>query len=253
MTIRFSWLGQTFAAIALIATLPACSTQSGADSADGQKLAALDMSGDAPDKIVLSGPDHLVISEGPKLTIAIDGSPQIADRLRFTLADGTLSIARSKAWRRGEGLTIRITMPPPTELTLAGPGTIETATMGRDGAIIMAGSGEIHTGTVSGKTIHVTIAGSGLLQSRGAIDDLEMNLAGSGTADLAALRVNRATVTLAGSGSADLNADNQVSAQIVDTGIVRVKGRAACTAVTMGTGKLICESGPTQATSSEAQ
>lgn len=239
-------------AIALTGALSGCDSKVSINGEEGKKLSELDMTGTPPGSIVLAGPDHVKISEGKALAITIDGDPAVADHLRFTLDNGTLGILRTKSWSGGGAVTVNVTMPAPSEVTLAGSGTIDTPALGKDASVTVAGSGDVHAGTISGDSLKLTVAGSGTMVGGGAVKDLEMTIAGSGRADLAALRSDKAKVTIAGSGNAVMTSDGEVSATILGSGQVTVKGRARCEVSSMGSGKLVCESGPATKASDDA-
>jgi hypothetical protein len=234
------------AALAMAGGLSGCSTSINIDGEEGKKLSELDMTGEAPTKLVMAGPDHVKVSEGAKLAITVDGDPKAADHLRFTLKDGTLGILRAKSWSEGGAVTINVTMPAPQDVTLAGSGTIDANALAKDAKVTVAGSGDVNAGTLSGDSFKLTVAGSGTMRGGGAVKDLDMTIAGSGSADLAALRADHAKVTIAGSGNATMMSDGDVSATIMGSGTVTVKGRASCKVSSMGSGKLVCESGPAQ-------
>jgi hypothetical protein len=237
--------------VALAAALSGCDAKVTVDGMEGKKLSELDLSGTPPEKLVLAGPDHVRIVEGPRLAITVDGDPQLAEHLRFTLKDGTLGILREKSWSKG-ALTVNVTMPAPKDLTLAGSGTIESAALGHGASVTVAGSGDVRTGTLSGDTLKINVAGSGTVSGGGAVRDLDMTIAGSGNAELAALRADHAKVTIAGSGTATMTSDGDVDATILGSGTVRVKGRARCNVSSMGSGKLVCESDNGQAAASSS-
>jgi len=232
------------AALALGLGLSACDAEVSINGEHGKKLSELDLSGEAPAKLVLAGPDNVRITEGPKLAITVDGDPGTADHLRFSLKDGTLGILRDKKWKDGAPLTVNVTMPAPTELTLAGSGTVETPALGPNAKVTIAGAGDVRATTLSGDKFDLTVAGSGSMHGGGAVKDLDLTVAGSGDADLAALRADKAKVTVAGSGNAAFSSDGEVKATIMGSGTVTVKGRATCKVSSMGSGRLICESGP---------
>lgn len=231
------------AALAMTASLSGCDSTITVDGTEGKKLSELDLTGEAPTKLVLAGPDHVKITEGAKLAITVEGDANVADKLRFTLTGGTLGILRTKSWKNGGAVTVNVTMPAPQDVTLAGSGTIDAAQLGKDAKVTVAGSGEVHAGTISGDSFKLTVAGSGTMHGGGAIKNLDMTIAGSGSADLAALRADHAKVTIAGSGNATITSDGDVSASIFGSGMVTVKGRATCKVSSMGSGKLVCESG----------
>ena len=241
------------AAVLLAGALSGCDSTVTINGEEGKKLSELDMGGTPPGNIVLAGPDHVRLTEGAKLAISVDGDPQVAEQLRFTLQDGTLGILRTRSWKQGGAVTVNVTMPAPREVTLAGSGTIEAPALGKDASVTVAGSGDIRAGTISGDSFNLTVAGSGTMHGGGAIRDLDMTIAGSGTADLAALRSDKAKVTIAGSGNAVMTSDGEVSATILGSGQVTVKGRATCSVSSMGSGKLVCESGPAKSETDAAK
>lgn len=243
---KFIYALAPVAALAFAAMLGGCDGTVTINGEEGKKLSELDMSGTAPTRLVLAGPDVVKLSEGDKLAITIEGDPKGADLVRFTLKDGTLSVLRPHRWSGGQPVTVKVTMPAPTEVTVAGSGTVEAAALGVNPKVTIAGSGDLQAGTISGDNLNLTVAGSGNVRGGGAVKALDMTIAGSGTADLAALRVDHAKVTVAGSGNASFSSDGEVEATIMGSGQITVKGRATCKVTSMGSGKLVCESGEPQ-------
>ena len=88
-----------------------------------------------------------------------------------------------------------------------------------------------------------SIAGSGTLKAAGTAEKLELNLMGSGSAELGGLKAGGADVNIAGSGDATFASDGDVNANIMGSGDVTVRGRARCKVKTMGSGSLVCEGG----------
>lgn len=209
---------------------------------EGVPLAELDMSGDAPTEIVLAGPDTVIITEGDTLDIAVDGATEATGALRFSLEDGTLGIAREKdSWKDGGTATIRVTMPAPEAIVLAGSGTLEANALAKDAGVTIAGSGKASTTGIAGEKLDVTVAGSGTYTAAGTVDRLEVTIAGSGSAAMSELKAGRAEVTIAGSGDADFASDGEVEAKIVGSGDVTVTGNATCTVSSLGSGKVKCQ------------
>lgn len=208
----------------------------------GKPLSELDLSGPAPDSVVLLGPDVVKIEPGEKLAIRLEGNPDQTDRLRFTLKDGKLGILRDKkGWSSGESVTVLITMPAPKSLTMAGSGKITATALARDAEVTIAGSGDIDTPQVNADSLDISIGGSGTYRGAGHAADLEVNIAGSGSAEMAALKADKADISILGSGDAQFASDGTVKASMMGSGSVRVKGRAKCEVSSMGSGKLICE------------
>lgn len=212
---------------------------------EGVPLSQLDLSGEAPNEVVLLGPDAVDIRDGERLTIEVQGSEEAKARMRFTLEDGSLGILREKV-RHGESgiATVIVTMPAPAKLTIAGSGRLTSASMARLPEINVLGSGTVEVASVSADQMDVNIAGSGKLKAGGTADALDINVMGSGSADLAALRVATADVTVAGSGNTVFASNGEVEAHIMGSGDVTVRGNARCRVKAMGSGTLTCEQPP---------
>ena len=215
---------------------------------DGKKLSELDLTGPAPDELVLAGPDEVQLTQGDKLAITVDGDPDAADKLRFALKDGTLSVMREGKWFGGGDsklAVVHVTMLAPKSITMAGSGKITAPALARDAKITVAGSGEIGAPALAGDKLELTIAGSGSFRGAGAVKQLDLTIAGSGSAALGGAKTDNAKVTIAGSGDAAFASDGDVEATIMGSGSVKVTGRARCKVSAMGSGELICENGVT--------
>jgi hypothetical protein len=213
------------------------------DGEDGKKLADLDLSGAPPSEVALLGPDTVRIAQGDKLAITVDGAADVADKMRFTLKDGTLGILRDDGkWSSNETVTVNVTMPAPKKLVMAGSGKIFAPALASQTArITIAGSGTVETDAIATDSLKVEVAGSGSYRAAGTAKTLKLVIAGSGDARLDALKVDDAKVDIAGSGAAAFASDGTVIAKIMGSGEVRVIGRATCKVTAMGSGRLVCE------------
>lgn len=254
-------LGQILNSLAPVFAMAMAAGVSGCDGStikingeEGKKLSELDLSGQAPAELAMFGPDQVELTQGDKLAITVDGDPEAVERVRFTLKDGTLGILRAdKAFSSGGKVAvIHVTMPAPTDVAMFGSGTINSAGLGRDAKVVIAGSGRIESSSLGGGKLEVTMPGSGTIRAAGNVDSLELTILGSGDAQLDAVRTSKAKVTIAGSGGTSFASDGDVAATIMGSGTVKVKGRARCTVSAMGSGKLICEGGVTNADDAKA-
>ncbi len=213
---------------------------------EGKPLSELDLTGPAPDEVVLLGPDEVRITPGDKLAITVEGDAAVKDQMRFTLKDGALGVLRKDKTFSGDDkiAIVNVTMPAPKELVMAGSGKITAAALASSVKVTIAGSGLIETPAVQGDSLDLTIAGSGNYRAAGNVRRLDLTIAGSGSAAIDALKAETVKVTIAGSGSAAFASDGDVDATIMGSGDVTVKGRARCKVSAMGSGKLVCESGP---------
>jgi len=230
------------AAIAMAAATGGCDRVNlNIGGGDGVKLAELDMTGDAPTRVALASPDTVIIREGDTLAIDVEGDGDAADRMRFSLSDGTLGLMRTDGnWRGSQTAIVRVTMPMPTELTMAGSGKIEAPGLTGEAQITVAGSGTMEVARIDADRLDVNILGSGSTKGAGRTDRLDLNVAGSGSADLSRLEVGQAEVNVMGSGDASFASDGKVEANIMGSGDVTVYGRASCTVNAVGSGTLNC-------------
>ena len=248
-------LNQFLAGLAPVLAVAMAAGLSGCDGANvsingehGKKLAELDMSGAAPNELVMFGPDEVQVSQGDKLAITVDGDPAAVEKLRFTLKDGTLGILREGKVFSGDDKTavVHVTMPAPRELTMGGSGKISTPALAPGGKVTILGSGRIDTQNVSGDKLEVTMPGSGTFHAAGKVGKLDLTILGSGSAEMADVSVDSAKVNVLGSGGATFSSDGDVDATILGSGSVTVKGRARCKVSAIGSGQLICENGVTK-------
>jgi hypothetical protein len=216
---------------------------------EGVRLSELDLSGDAPDTVNLVGPDIVRISEGEEFTIALEGSDEAKERMRFLLDNGTLSIMRESRnfgenWHDSrDRATVSITMPAPEKLVLAGSGKIHSTALAEDAEIVIAGSGRISNPEIDVGRLDVNLAGSGHYKASGSATRLDLNVAGSGNAKLDNLEAKRARIKIAGSGNATFSSDGKVDVRIMGSGNVTVRGNPKCALKSFGSGSLNCEPG----------
>lgn len=211
-------------------------------SSDGVPLAELDYEGATPTGIALAGPDKVIVTSGESLAIEVEGDAEITEKLRFELDGDSLEIGREGNWRQSGIATIRVTMPTPTNVTVAGSGTIEIDRLGTGGEaeIAIAGSGNSKIGRIDADELDVTVAGAGSLEAAGRAKSLELSIAGSGDLDLRRVKVDSADISIAGSGDAVFASDGEVEASIMGSGTVEVIGNAKCSVSAMGSGELKC-------------
>jgi Putative auto-transporter adhesin, head GIN domain len=247
MKIKFGNIGKALGpiiAIALAAGVAGCDGMKvSINGEEGKPLSELDLSGKAPDELVLAGPDEVRVTTGDKLAITVEGDQEVKDQLRFSIKDGSLAIHRKDdAFGSGKKVAIiNVTMPAPREIVMAGSGKISTVNLASKAEVTVAGSGTIESTAIAGESLDLTIAGSGNFRGAGNVKSLDLSIAGSGSAEMDALKVEKADISIAGSGSTAFSSDGEVDASIMGSGSVTVKGRARCTVSSMGSGTLVCE------------
>lgn len=229
------------AALALGAALSGCTFTNDWQEVEGVPLAEFDMAGEAPTRITLAGPDRLVITEGETLDITLEGDSQAGEALRFDRDGERLTIARDREIFDGSGEAIvRMSVPAPSYLAIAGSGSIEAASMARDATLEIAGSGSIDVTRIEAQSLDVEIAGSGDLRAAGITERLTVEIAGSGDVHLGKLMADDVSVEIAGSGDVDLASNGTVNAEIAGSGDITVTGSATCSLDSAGSGSLTC-------------
>ncbi|NVD44438.1 DUF2807 domain-containing protein [Altererythrobacter sp. HHU K3-1] len=220
-----------------------CSDMTFESGSNGVPLAEFDTSGEAPTRFTLSGPDRVILTRGDTLDIDVSGDSRAVDLLRFERDGDNLTVARAKSSGDNGTAIVRLTMPAPRNITLAGSGEIEASDLAAETELSIAGSGTIRAPRVAAQLLDVNIAGSGTLEAAGRADRLDLNIAGSGDANMSSLKVEAAEINIMGSGDARFASDGQVDANIMGSGDVTVIGRARCKVSAMGSGTVTCEAG----------
>ena len=229
------------AALAIAAALSGCSYTTSWDTVHGVAFDEFTPSSTAPTAIGLAGPDEIIITQSDTFAITLDGDSRAGAALRFDRSGEQLNIARdSNVYSGGKTAIVRIAMPAPSELELAGSGKINSATMAPNAEVEIAGSGQVHIDELAAQEFDVEMAGSGRLRAAGAVERLNIEIAGSASVDMAGVMANTVDIDIAGSGEVDLASNGVVNADIAGSGKVTVTGSATCTVDAAGSGTLDC-------------
>jgi hypothetical protein len=235
-------VGPMVAMAAMSGMAGGCNGEIRINDTEGVPLSELDLTGKAPDKLVVMGADTVRVTAGKTLKIRLEGSESAKAKMRFSLDDDALGVMREGGIQASGGrVVVHVTMPAPREVVVGGSGSVHTSTLAKNAEIAIGGSGRFEAGAIKVDSLEISIAGSGSVRASGTARDLEISLAGSGDADLAELKAERAEVSIAGSGSATFASDGEVEANIMGSGNVTVRGGARCRVKSFGSGTLTCE------------
>lgn len=235
MTHRFT----AFAIFAVATTLAGC--ESADMEINGQKgvpLAEITTMDTPPSEVVLASGDTVILTDGPTFAIKVEGSD--TDSLRFVRDAEVIGITREDGWKGNATATIRITMPPPKEVVIAGSGTIKAQSLASTSDVSIGGSGTVEFGQVAAEKLGINIGGSGTVKGTGSAKRLEVNIGGAGDVALTALKADSAEVSIGGTGDVAFASDGDVTANIAGAGDVKVTGSAKCTVNAFGSGTLTC-------------
>lgn len=228
------------AALAMGAALSGCgNVDLTINGEEGVPLSELDMSGAAPTELVVAANATVILSEGDTLDITVEDDPENA--LRFVLDDETLGVTRDKDVEIKDGkAVVRVTMPAPTSIVIAGSGSVEAATMASTAEIIIGGSGSVKVAEIEAESLEVNIGGSGSVTGAGSATKVEIAIGGAGNVNLSELTTDKAEISIGGAGDVSLRSDGEVEANLAGAGDVTVEGSATCTVNSFGSGKLTC-------------
>ncbi len=214
---------------------------------EGVPLAELDMTGDAPTELLVAGPDKVIVTEGDTLDITVEGDDSAVEKVRFVKDGKMLGVTREdSSWSSDDQAIVRVTMPAPEEIDVAGSGSVETATLASNAQVNIGGSGSVAIEQVAAESLEINIGGSGSVKAAGTTERLEIGIGGSGGTNLADLKADDAEISIAGSGSVSLASDGKVEASIMGSGSVNVTGSAECSVTAMGSGSLNCRPARTE-------
>ena len=247
---------KTFAPIAAIALSTALAGCDGVNikinDEEGVPLSELDMSGDPPTELALIAPDKVILTEGDTLDITVEGDDEAVDAMRFTNSGGTLGIMRESGnWKGSSYATVRVTMPAPEGISIAGSGTVKASKLASDASINIAGSGSVEATEIDSDSLEISMGGSGKVSGAGKAERLEVSAAGSGNVDMPDLSVEGAEISIVGSGDVRFASDGDVEVSIAGSGNVYVTGSATCTVSAVGSGKVVCKSTKEEAAAEE--
>jgi hypothetical protein len=190
------------------------------------------------------GPDDVVFKTGDAFSVSASGSAEALKDLRFIVTDGELTVGRYKyRWNAGDSdkAVITITAPVVSSVALAGSGNFKGDKLsGTKVMLDLAGSGSADVADVQSPEFEGNIAGSGSMKLAGKAAKAEYSIAGSGSIDAKSLVSETVDMSVAGSGNAELNATKTVDASIAGSGDINVTGGAKCTSSKMGSGSVNC-------------
>lgn len=230
--------------LALLTLIPGgCDTPKMAiDGHVGVPFAQIDLTNQKVRAVTLLGSDTVHIVHGDRLAIKVEGDAAAKAALRFVLSDGKLGIGRDPTAGPGTGAaTVTVTTPAIDQLNMAGSGTMSSDRLtGTAVGVTIGGSGHVVTARIETARLDLSVMGSGSFTGSGHAGKLDLSLAGSGEVDLAQLKADEAAIDVAGSGTADLASDGPVTGTVAGSGTITVHGKAHCDVSIAGSGKVTC-------------
>lgn len=172
------------------------------------------------DRLILDAPFDVTYVQGDAATIRIEGPQAAVEHIRI------------------DGARIAFDDDMPDSVTLRwGPNGI-TGASSREGVRIVVtapsvsdfelnGSSDLNIQGYDQTSLDIRIAGSGEVRATGRTERLEVDIAGSGEAELDALEARDADLSISGSGDIDAAPTGQVAAAVSGSGDIRLRRQPA--------------------------
>jgi len=184
------------------------------------------------DSIVISSSADVYLSYGKEQKVVVSASEAQFDKLDLEVKRGSLQIKNKRnkgnnnwSWSKNEKrIQVYITLPTIKEIAISGSGdfVMEDEFNLPSLDIAISGSGDVLLKKGSADEFHVSIAGSGDVESNLETVNSEINISGSGDVDL--LVEKRLEVNIAGSGDVTYKGNpDHVDVNSVGSGEVRKK------------------------------
>ena len=190
-------------------------------------------------KIEVNIPADVVIGEATKPVMQIHAQPNVLKAITTEVNGDELIIDASPCLKNIEPVSIRIMTPALTGITFNGSGSLKTDdifTCDRM-EIEMNGSGRIYADVFTNK-VDVIIKGSGMVAINGTTNDQSVEIMGSGIYKGFGLKSYRTEVDLKGSGTAEVIALNKLNVNITGSGEVVYSGNPDLKTKIKGSGKV---------------
>ena len=199
-------------------------------------------------KLGLSNSARVILRQGSPQRVEVDASAADLARLETTVENGKLHIGtkreEGKMWSnsgRFEGsVTVYVTMPTLSELSVSGSGqlTAENDIKADALALSISGSGRMTIPKLKADKLNTSVSGSGEITLAGSCPQHEARISGSGNVRASNLRTETSAIRISGSGDGRLYASRSLEASIAGSGSVYVRGGASVSSKIAGSGRV---------------
>ena len=180
--------------------------------------------------------NELIITQGKREGLTVEGPPSIVPRLVTEVRHGTLVIGTGGDWleRLSDALTTSLTRPHIRyELTVKNLASLEVCAMASVHAdslkaehltLRFAGMGELRIGAVDARLLEVDLPGAARIELAGYAAEQRVTVAGPAHYDAPRLESHKAQVTVKGIGAATVWAAGELDVSIRGPGRVSYRG-----------------------------
>jgi len=198
-------------------------------------------------EISLRIPAKLYVEQGAVQKVTIDAKASVLNEIITEISDRTLVIrfpAKNYIWKNLDpgAITIHITVPEITGLTLSGSGDIygKGTITSRIMDINVSGSGNIDLADLQAERVKALISGSGniLLKGSKSADEFNGTISGSGNIKAQNLEAKEVKVSISGSGNCSIRSNGQCNVRIAGSGNFYYSGDPSIDSTVAGSGSI---------------
>ena len=162
------------------------------------------------DGLNVAGPFNVIFEQGEGCTVRVDGTTEQLEKMTIYVKEGELFIDQRKNEPKGtfDGMRIFVSAPMIDGIEIAGSGTVTASKQlaVNDLDLDIAGSGDITIAQLTCQDLDISIAGSGdVTLGMVQANKVKNDIAGSGGIDIAGLICKTVYNDIAGSGDITLN------------------------------------------------
>jgi Putative auto-transporter adhesin, head GIN domain len=183
---------------------------------------------------------ELYINIGSEYKVVLEGSKSLLEEIKTEVSDNKLVIKRNNWYNHmNEKVTVYITMPELTGLSVSGSGKAEIRDAVKADRLNLgvSGSGKLVTGDLTVDELNAAISGSGdIIMSGGDARKADISISGSGSYSGESLKIGRAEFSISGSGNCKCNVTDNLIASVSGSGNVTYIGSPKIDARVSGSG-----------------
>lgn len=193
---------------------------------------------DAFDGFNLAISGNVILQPGSTQKVEVKAKANIIDNLRTEVKKGFWDIGFNQNVSYKEEITIFITLPTLSKVSITGSGNITTQGqfVGLSKLeVTVTGSGDLQL-NADADALSCAISGSGDIAYAGTVPDFRGVISGSGDISGYELETERAQMSISGSGDCKLSVSQNLEASIVGSGDIYYKGNATVQSAITGSG-----------------
>jgi len=190
-------------------------------------------------EIVLEGSGEVNIEIGDRESLTIEAEDNLMSHLTSEVESGRLVLGTSGSIVTTRGIVYTITATELEGVTLSGSGDVEVADVtAATFSTVISGSGTVDVANLMADRLEVAISGSGDVDVTGALDELDVDIPGSGSFDGEGLESATGDVSISGSGAAVVNVTDTLTANVSGSGSIEYLGNPAVSSTISGSGSI---------------